>query len=174
MESALIGLLGVVIGALLGEYFRRRNRVEAYSQKIFERRLEVYEGLMKRVQQSYEIASEVLERPELTSEERHALVSAAVHAVAEYTDDNALFIDEYVCVHTVAMTMGVEDISSIEDPLEREAATSRFREEYKTAKQMILEESGIHQINKHFKLVSRANPESPIIQRLKELKKNGA
>jgi hypothetical protein len=174
MESALIGLLGVFVGALLAEYFRRRNRVEAYSQKIFERRLEVYEGLMKVVQSAYTIASEIIEQPDLTSEERLSMVSEAIHSIAAYTDENALFINTYVSAHTVAMAMGVEDIPTISDQVEREAAISHFRAQYKAAKQMILEDSGIHQINKHFKLVSRSDPKSLIIKRVKELERDAA
>ncbi len=156
------------------EYFRRQNRVEAYSQKIFERRLEVYEGLMKLVQSAYTIASEVIAQPNFTSQERLDLVSQAILSIAEYTDKNALFIDTYVSAHTVAMAIGVEDIPDITDEVERQAAIVHFRSQYKAAKQMILEESGIHQINMHFKLVSRSAPKSPIIKRIKKLERDAA
>ncbi|OFV99631.1 MAG: hypothetical protein A3H28_14510 [Acidobacteria bacterium RIFCSPLOWO2_02_FULL_61_28] len=172
MESALIGLVGVLIGALLSEHFRRRNRVEVYSHKIFERRLEVYEGLMALVQQAYTIAVDVMENSKRTPEERHTLIAEAVHLVADYTDNNALFIDGYVGSHATAMFMGAEDVQSISDDVERNVAISEFQSMYKSAKQMILEESGVHEINKHFKLVSRSNPESPIINRIKWLEKN--
>lgn len=174
MESALIGLLGVFVGVLLAEYFRRRNRVEAYSQKIFERRLEVYEGLMKVVQAAYTVACEVIDQPDFTAEERLSLISEAIHSIAEYTDENALFINAYIAAHTTSMAMGVEDIPGMSDDVEREAAISHFRAQYKAAKQMILEESGINQINSHFKLVSRSDPKSPVIERLKELERDAA
>lgn len=172
MEAALIGLVGVLIGALIGEYFRRRNLVDAYAQKIFERRLEVYEGLMKLVQHAYTVASEVLETPKLTAKQRLDAISGAIHPIAQYTDENALFIDSYVAAHATAMVMGVEDIPSIADEHERKKAIAEFRSMYKAAKKMILEESGIAQINRHLKLVSRSNPDSPIISRIKELERN--
>jgi hypothetical protein len=169
MEPALIGLIEVLAGALLAEYFRRRNRVDAYAQKSFERRLEVYEGLMKRVQHAYTVANDVLDDAKLTPKQRLGAVSEAIHLIAEYTDDNALFIDSYVAAHATAMTMGVEDIPAIDDGKERNEAIARFRAMYKAAKQMILDESGIAQINRHLKIVSRSKPDSPAIRRIKKL-----
>lgn len=174
MEPALIGLIGVLIGALLAEHFRRRNLIDAYSQKIFERRLEIYEGLMALVQNAYTVASGVIENVNLTPEERHEAISEAILAIAGYTDENALYIDTHVAANSIAMAMGVEDIQDIEGDTEREAEIAVFRMNYKAAKQMILEESGIHQINQHLKLISKSKPNSPVIQRIKELEKNAA
>lgn len=174
MEAALVGLVGVLVGALLAEHFRRSNRIEVYSQKIFERRLEIYEGLMKRVQQAYTIANATLEDPDLSKEERHAALSVAILAVAEYTDENAIFIDPYIAADATAMAMSVEDIPEMTDETERAAAISVFRSQYKATKMNILEESGVREINEHFKLVSRSKPDSPIIARIKELERDGA
>lgn len=174
MESALIGLIGVLVGALLAEHFRRRNRVEAYSQKIFDHRLEIYEELMRLVQHAYTVACEVIEHSELAHKDRLSAVSEAIYSIAQYTDRNALFVDTYIAAHTTTMIMGVEDISDISDETEREAAIAVFRANYKTAKEMICKESGVHQINEHFKLVSHSNPKSPIIQRIKEIQRDTA
>jgi hypothetical protein len=171
MQSALIGLIGVLIGVLLAEYFRRRNRVEIYSQKVFERRLDIHETLMKLVQGAYAAVSATLEFPGSAKEERHAIVSGAILSIAEFSDENALYIDSYLAADLTAMAIGVEDIPDIEDDIERDAEISAFRNRYKLAKRMILEESGIHQINQHFRLVSRSKPTSPIIQRIKELER---
>ena len=169
MDSALIGLLGVLIGLLIGEYFRRKNRVEIYSHKIFERRLEVYEEFMQLIQEAYSIANEVMGNPMLTAEQRHQLISQAISPIAAYADSHTLYIDGYVGAHATAMFMGAEDIQAICDTAKREAEIKEFRSLYVTAKEMILEESGIKEINKHFKLVSGSNPKSPIINRIKEL-----
>jgi hypothetical protein len=174
MKGALIGLAGLLIGALLSEYFRRSNRIEVYSQKIFERRLEIYEQLMKLVQEAYIVGCDVLEDPEASDEDRHAAVSEAVMTIAEYVDENALFVDEYIAADVTALLMGVEEIPKIQDESEREAAVSNFRSHYKAAKQNILEESGIRQINQHLKIVSGSRLDSPIIRRLKELEKKRA
>jgi hypothetical protein len=173
MEAALIGLVGVLVGALLAEHFRRSNRIEAYAQKIFERRLEVYEGLMKLVQEAYATADATLDEG-MSKEERHSLLSGAILAIAQYTDENALFIDHYIAADATAMAMSADGIPEITDEVERATAISNFRSHYKATKQNILEESGVRQINEHFKLVSRSRPSSPVITRMKELEKYGA
>lgn len=174
MEAALIGLAGVLIGALLAEHFRRRNRIEAYAQKIFERRLEIYEELMKRVQTGYAIACEVIEAGHAPKKKRHEIISAAIHEIAGHVDENALYVDRYIAADCTAMLMGVEEIADITDASERDAAIARFRKHYVAAKQNIQEESGIRQINEHFKLVAKPKIDSPLINRLKELERERA
>ena len=156
----------------MAEHFRRRNRVEAYSLKVFERRLEVFEGLFRLVQEAYQVACEVLDNTELSHEERTALVFPAGLRIAEYTDENALYLDHYVAADAAAFMLGVDDILAIEDLTEREAEISVFRQRYKSLKQLIIEESGVYQVNQHFRLVSRSRPDSPIIRRIKELEKH--
>lgn len=70
MESALIALAGVLIGILCNEHFRRRNRIEFYSQKIFDKRLSVYENLFVMLQDGYEIVCDVMEDEDLSEYER--------------------------------------------------------------------------------------------------------
>lgn len=53
MESALIALVGVLAGILLNEYFRKRNLVEVYSQKVFDKHLKVHEDLLNIFRCSY-------------------------------------------------------------------------------------------------------------------------
>lgn len=55
MESAWIGLAGLLIGVLLGEYFHRNKRIEIYSQKVFDKRLSVHEELYKIFLESNEL-----------------------------------------------------------------------------------------------------------------------
>ncbi len=172
VEPALIALVGVLLGVLLGEYFRRRKRIEVYSERVFERRLEVYEKLMTLVQGAYTVASEVMSSGGLTEAERHDLMSAAILPIAEYVDDNALYVDPYVGAHVTAAFMGAEDVQAISDTRDREAAIAEFQALYKSTKRIILEESGVYQINKHFRLVSRSKPDSSIIGRIRELERD--
>ncbi len=169
MEGPLIGLVGILVGVLLGEYFRRRNRIETYAQKVFDRRLEVYEELIKRVQSAYTIANEIMTNTEFDDEQRQALMSASILAIAGYVDENPLYINTYVGADVTAIFMGAEDIQSIPIKADREAAIADIRDRYKSTRQLLFKESGIHEINKHFKLISRSEPDSPIISRVKEL-----
>lgn len=174
METALIGLAGLLIGALLTEYFRRNNRIEAYSQKIFERRLEIYEHLMKLVQTAYQVASDVLDDSEISDEDREIAIATEIMTIATYVDDNALFVNEYIAADATALFIGIEEIPTIEDENEREIAIARFSNHYKAVKQNILEESGIRQINDHLKIVSRSRLDSPIIRLMKEKERDRA
>jgi len=70
MVTALIGLMGVLVGVFLDEYFRRRSRIEIYSKGVFERRLSVYEELYKKMESAFLIASDIIEKPNYTQEER--------------------------------------------------------------------------------------------------------
>ena len=89
-------------------------------------------------------------------------------------DESALFVDRYIAADCTAMLMGVEEIADISDAKERDEAIDRFRRHYVAAKQNILEESGIRQINEHFKLVAKPRIDSPLINRLKELERERA
>ncbi len=173
MEAALIGLVGVLIGALLSQVFHRQNRVETYSHKVFERRLEVYESLMALLQSGYEIASEVMENEQLSNEERHALISEAIMPISTFVDEHGLYIDKYVAAHMTSAFMGAEDVLIAADEKERKELVSAIRSSYKTAKEIVLTESGAEEINKHFRSISRSKPTSPIIERIKHLEKGG-
>lgn len=172
MEKALVALVGVLIGILLNEHFRKKSRIETYSQRIFDKRLEVYEGLMVLIQESYNVANEVIENSELSKEDRHAIISGTIAPIAKYTDDNALYLDSYIGAQATALLMGVEDIQDIEDSLEKEAEISRFRADYKATKEIIIADSGVAEVNKHFKAISKSNPNTPIIEYIKKQEKN--
>jgi len=62
MESAIVGCLGLLLGVVLGEFFRRRRRIEVYAQKVFEKRLEIHEELHALMRAAYVVAVEVMER----------------------------------------------------------------------------------------------------------------
>ncbi|MGL6495475.1 hypothetical protein ACSZNT_11130 [Aeromonas veronii] len=173
MEAALIGLVGVLVGALLSQVFHRQNRVETYSHKVFERRLEVYESLMTLLQSGYEIANEVMENELLSTEERHALISQAIMPIASFVDKHGLYIDNYVAAHMTSTFMGAEDVLAETDETERKKLKSIIRLSYKTAKEIVLTESGAEEINKHFRCISRSKPTSPVIERVKCLEKGG-
>lgn len=59
MEAAIIGLTGMLLGILLNELLRRRNRIEGYAVRVFDKRLEIYEGLYERVSACSEVAIDV-------------------------------------------------------------------------------------------------------------------
>ena len=67
--TGLVGIVGVLIGVLLNEMVRRRNRREAFAPKIFEKRLAAYEGLFDCVHECDREFAELLRR--LSNWEHH-------------------------------------------------------------------------------------------------------
>lgn len=172
VASATIAFVGVLLGISLTEFFNRRKRVEFYSQKIFEKRLEVHENMLKFMQIAYDAANEAFADRSLGEEERHELIDVAVIAMAEYGDQSELYIDRYVGANVVGAFVSVKDVADIKDDAEREKEIGEFRLGYQAAKRMILEESGVSEINRHFRAVARSKPSSPMIARIKELEKD--
>lgn len=172
IEVALIGLVGVVLGLLISEFFRRRNRVEFYSQRLFERRLEAHEKLLALLNTASTIAREVVSNNELTKEERLDLISLAIHGLAKHVDDQPMLIDPFVGAHCTAVLMGAEDIADLTDPIEREAETAVLWRSLRDAKAMVRREAGADEIDRHFRAISRSKPSSPVINRIKELMKD--
>jgi hypothetical protein len=171
IEVALIGLVGVVLGLLISEFFRRRNRIEFYSQKLFDRRLEAHEKLLSLLNTASTVADEVMSNDDLTREERMDLISLAIHGIASHVDDQPMHIDPLVGAHCTAVFMGAEDVADLADPVEREAATAMLWRAIRDTKAMIRREAGADEIDRHFRAISRSQPSSPVINRIKELMK---
>lgn len=171
MEAALIGLAGLLLGIVLNEQLRRRNRIENYSTSIFDKRLDLYHQLYNLVGECSPIATEVIENEKLSEEERHDLVSAGVMAIASFCDENELYLNEEIALHAVSLLMGVEDIHGIEDKEEREEEIKRFRENLLLAKKMIRKESGIKDIDNLFSSITKPKHSSAIIEHYRETKK---
>jgi hypothetical protein len=104
--TPIVGILGVVLGVLLNEVMRRKNRREVYAPKIFEKRLSAYEGLAEHIQSGSEIADEVIENLSLTKEQRHDLISVPISEIAKYVDSHRLYIDGELSAHCTALFMG--------------------------------------------------------------------
>lgn len=171
MDSALIGLVGVLIGILLNETLRRRNRIENYSAKVFEKRLTIYEELFELIRAYSGVADEVIENENLTKEERHQLVSEAIHSVAGFSDENELYLNEEIIVHCVPLMMGVEDIFYIEDENGKKKEIQKFQDNLLAAKRMIRKESGIQDLDNLFGSITKAKHSSPIIDYYRNKKK---
>ena len=171
MDAALVGLLGVLLGILLNERLRRRNRIENYSTSVFTKRLEIYEGLHEILAITSDLGREVIENTELDYEQRHGLVSAGVHQIAEYCDKNELYINEEIVVHVMALLMGVEDIQDIENEEEKAAQIEQFRENLFSAKKMIRKEAGITDIEELFGSITKASHSSPVVDYFKQRRK---
>ncbi|MFX8859310.1 hypothetical protein ABTM70_13945 [Acinetobacter baumannii] len=170
MGSALIGLIGVVIGILCNEYFRRENRIEKYSEKIFEKRLQIHESLFEKIKEDYEAINNLINNRELTLEERHNIVSKVILELADFIDVIEFYLDERLVVQVMTLFMGTEEI--LPDSADREEKIGTFRKDLNLTKKMIIDESGVTQAVNSFRKVSKSKPTSSIISYFESLKKN--
>jgi hypothetical protein len=168
--SALIGVLGVVGGVLLGELVRRRQRAEQFASVVFSRRLEVYEQLLGLLRDGEAIADEVIQNGNLSGEERHALISSVIFPIAAHVDGHMMYIDEYLGAHCTALFMGVEDIADLPEA-ERKQQIDHHRRSRANTRKMILEDSGVAVINRLFKTINKPTITSPLIERIRELRR---
>jgi len=166
----LLGMLGVVVGSLLNEFLRRGRRIEEYSSGIFEKRLKAYEDLMSLIHRGSDLAQEVIDNANLSHEQRHELISTAIVPIAEFVDRNSLYMDEELGAHCVALFMGVEDIRDAPESEREQLARDYYKMRSETYR-MIKEDSGVAQINKLFHSINRPKITSPVIERIRELRR---
>jgi malate/lactate dehydrogenase len=169
VESALIGLAGVLLGVALNEFFRRKRRIEAYAQKVFGKRLSIYEGLHGMMQVAYGVANEVMENSEAGHQQRLEAISAPLLELADYVDRNELYVDRYIGLQAMTSLMGAEDVADIEEESRREAEKLRIRKRYRDTVAMLADGAGITQVSRHLRIVSRPDPDSDVIRYAKSL-----
>jgi hypothetical protein len=163
------GVIGALLGVLLNELVRRRNRRELYAPKIFEKRLAAYESLAELIESGSEVANAVIENPDLTAEQRHDLIGAVVISIAKSMDKNRLYIDEELGTHCAALFMGVEDIYGAKGE-ERTKLLRHYHNLRREALRMIREDSGVAEINKLFRTINRPKIGGPIVEAIRELR----
>jgi len=167
MEGALIGLAGLLIGILLNEYYRRKSRIEKYSAQVFEKRLNIYEGLMSEVKLASSIIGELVENKDLSIDEKKEVAFHAGLKVAEYTDDNQFYLDENITVHCCMAFVGTSDI--FEEPINQELLKD-FRQAVKEAYEMIRVESGVAELDGLFRSITKSSPGGRLIDGYKAIK----
>ena len=169
--AAIFGLIGIILGVILNEVFRRKSRVENFASIIFEKRLNIYEELFKKIQEANIIANDIISNPAYSEEQRNDIIFTAGLDIAEFCDENAFFIDSDLGAHCTALLLGdVERIYPLDDEAEKQRAIREYREYYMNTLRMIEEEAGVHQVKKLFKSISKPKLDSPIIARLNELR----
>lgn len=169
--TASIGLIGVLLGLFINEFFRRKNRIELYSKEVFQKRLSVYEQLYEKMEHAFSVAVDIIENPQYSESERHSLWSAVVLDAAKFTDMNGLYLNQNVVVHCMMTLIGVSDIYEREAGQERDQLYVRFKRSYGESKRMVKKESGLEALDKLFGSVSKAKYKSGYIEYFQNRKK---
>jgi len=171
METALIGLLGVLIGLLANEFFRRRSRIESYSSSIFDKRIVIYEELYQRVSACSSVITDVIENPSYSKEQRMEIVSTTILDLASFGDTHDFYLNEHIVLHYMTLLMGVEDIYDIKGKKQKKKEIERVWKNLRETKRMIRKESGIEALDKLFRSITMARHKSPIIEYYNDLEK---
>jgi hypothetical protein len=170
MDNAIVGILGILIGILLNEYLRRKNRIENYSQKIFEKRFEVYEKLYEMVRKAYLAINDYIIEESLPFEERFNGAYDEGAKVIHYCTENQFYLSEELVVLIGSAIVNTSTIFESDDEKVIEEETVRFRLDIRDIQVMILKESGIYEINKHFKSIGKVKYKGQVIDFYKKLK----
>ncbi len=169
--AAIFGLIGIILGVILNEVFRRKSRIENFASIVFEKRLNIYEQLFKKIQEANTIANDVISNPAYSEKERNDIIFVAGLDIAEFCDEHAFFIDSDLGAHCTALMLGdIEKIYALDDEPEKQRTIREYQESYTNTLRMIEEEAGVYQVKKLFKSISKPKLDSPIIARLNELR----
>ncbi|MFH1188172.1 MAG: hypothetical protein V1688_04940 [bacterium] len=66
----IIGPISVLIGVFISEYFKRKNRESLFSEKIFNKKIGIYEELYNKMCEAYEMIDEILENKNLSKKDK--------------------------------------------------------------------------------------------------------
>jgi hypothetical protein len=167
--SSFIGLFGVLVGILVNEYFKRKEREALFSGEIFQKKLRVYEELFAKMHKASEVAGEIIRGENLSKEKRHQIWSGVVLDLAGYTDKHKLYINEEISVHCMLTLIGVEDIYDLPKK-EKEMEISKFYTGLKEASDLIMEETGLKRLEKFFKKINKPDIKSSYIEAFNKIK----
>lgn len=151
--TSFAGMISVILGVSVSEFVRRRNRADAYSNIVFQKRLEAYEGLFDIVRRQY--VHDLIFNGNASAELAHDIVGEAVHEITGYCDANAFYLSHTITVAVCTLPMGLEGYHLLE-----EGAREGFRDDYLSERrhvfEMIIQESGMKKISSIFDAVHGA------------------
>ena len=174
MTEAIIGLAGLLIGLLINEYFRKSNRIENYSSRVFDKRLTIYEELMLLVHEKYSLVLKVVENDEIPKEEARSICHSASKDIFEFCNANQLYLNKEIVIHIASAFSFVVAVFDMDmnHAEEKSKLIQGFSKYIENAKQMILAESGIEELNDLFKKITKAKHSSEVIKFYRWGKKN--
>lgn len=140
-EKGLIALLGVVVGALLSEYLRRRARREEYSRVLFDKRFASYEVLWKKINLLHDHAAKLMnDSREL--KERLAEWDQAKSEIIDFVIDNMLYFSREIVVHLTSTFAAVDEILKAADSTKLNLVGQQYFKNLFQLRNMIRSESG--------------------------------
>jgi len=172
ISMGFIGITGTLLGVAINELLRRQRRIEIYTARLFDKRLAAYEELTRKLHAGYEVATDIMESSGYSHEQRHEMISIALHDIASFTDENELYLDSDLAAHCVATFMGAEDVQDVKDENEKAKMKGDIVDMYVQARRMIRADSGVEKIDRFFKKLTKPTLSSPVIDYIKHLREH--
>jgi len=169
---ALIGIVGVVIGIVLNEYYRRKDRETLFAEGIFKKKLNLYENLHNIMMEAYSVADEMLSDKKMTKTQRKKQWSGIIFPIAEFLDEHELYINDEISSHCIISLIGVDDIPDMEEK-GKKAELEKLNQSKKDLTNLIKEESGLRRLDSFFGKINKPRIKSDYIDMMKDVIKKG-
>lgn len=181
--TLVLAPLSALGGVWLASYLGSKNRNENFiAKEIMLKKLEHYERLFSLMRTADEEVSHLydLAKKAKTKDELRKIpdtVFAAGLAIAQYTDDNKLYLDEDVAIHVTATFLGPSDIYELDPSSKRYAkkvkeSEAHYREQYNQGIELIADYAGFKRLEKTYKKINKPTASSPLIDYANEVRNN--
>lgn len=116
--SIVIGPAGVILGTILNEHYRKKEKKFFYSEKYLERKVEICEKLYKLLKKTQDSWIDILEK----DPDKETIInkfSKPVFQIADFLEQNALYINEAIALHIMMILVGFMDYPSMNSKKKR-------------------------------------------------------
>lgn len=180
--TLVLAPLSALGGVWLSSYLGSKNRNENFiAKEIMLKKLERYERLFslmrsadEEVSSLFDLARKAKTKVELTK--IPDTVFPAGLAIAQYTDDQRLYLDQDVAMHITATFLGPSDVYEL-DPESKgyakkiKESETHYREQYNQGVELIADYAGFNRLEKTYKKINKPTATSPIIDYANEIRK---
>jgi hypothetical protein len=167
MLPAIIGIIGVIVGVSLNEIFRRRSRIEKFTEPYFKRKIEVSEILL----QDFLVRTALFEDLTQLEADKKSKMGVWHESVLEYLgwmDRNFLFLGDELTVHIGSTLVLAGEYIDGAEGITKERVLSEFGD----TKLLIKKSLGFNYIEKSFTNTSKSKLSSATIKFYRDLKEN--
>lgn len=180
--TLVLAPLSALGGVWLSLYLGSKNRNENFiAKEIMLKKLEHYEQLFSLMRTADEEVTHLfdLARKAKTKDELTKIPDAVFRAglaIAQYTDDHRLYLDEDVAIHITATFLGPSDVYEL-DPISKgyakkiKESETHYREQYNQGITLIADYAGFKRLEKTYKKINKPSVSSPLIDYANEIRK---
>lgn len=170
--AALIGMLGVFVGMVLDYFIRRDERLNKFSEIVFNKRLTIYEELYEKVQDYRQLFGKLIEDEETNADERERLLFLSGLEVMRFSDESGFYLSDELTVYLGAILSGNGGLFSGDEPKDiKEKRIENFRSDISSGLEMIRAEAGLRKITSNFKKLTGYSHRADIIKYYLKLRK---